>query len=75
MISRAVCDHAAGELPWLEMSQCVYRAAKLEGAGFLQVFAFKKELISGSLVECLASQNWSAVRVAGDVPRSSFDIG
>jgi hypothetical protein len=57
------------------MSQRVNRAAKLEGAGFLQILAFEKELMSGSLIQCLASQNGGAMGVAGDVPCGSFDIG
>ena len=75
MISRAVRDHAACELPRFEMGQRVNRAAKLEGAGFLQVLAFEKQLVPRSFVERLASQNGRAMRVAGDVPRGSLDIG
>jgi hypothetical protein len=51
----------------------VGRAANLEGAGALQVFAFEEDFAPGNLVERVRSDDGRAVNAAGDPRRGFFD--
>ena len=74
MVPRTVSDHAPSQLSGFQMSQCVDRAPKFESASLLQILAFEKQLMSGSLVERLTGQYGGSVSEAGDVSGGALDV-
>ena len=74
MVAGRERKHTAGALTRVELRQRVERAAKLEGAGTLEVLAFEKQLGAHALICGRRAQHRRAVSMTGNTLRGSDDI-
>jgi hypothetical protein len=49
-------------------------AANFKGGGFLEIFAFEKELSAGGFVEVLGGEDGGAVNLRGDASEGGADV-
>lgn len=74
MVARTVGHDTTSQLPWFKLGKRVESSPKFECPTFLQILTFEKELLSGPLIERLASQDRCPMSMARNVPSRALHV-